>query len=46
VPSVLQPHFTDNKQVIEEYIIKKGIKKAEQGKVNAYRQLFLIKREA
>lgn len=32
----------EKKEVIEEGIIKKGIKKGEQNKVNTYRQIFLI----
>lgn len=43
--SVLQSFFTDKKQVIEEYILKKGIKRGEQGKLNVYRKLFIIMRD-
>lgn len=45
VLSVLQPNFTGKKQVIEQLVLKKSIKRGDEGKLNAYRQLFLIMRD-
>lgn len=45
VLSVLQPNFTGKKQVIEQLVLKKSIKRGDEGKLNVYRQLFLIMRD-
>lgn len=36
--------FTEKKEATKECSIKKVIKRGEQGKVNTYRQLFLMKK--